>query len=188
VTEGPAATPQQAAAPLRNATAWAGRRPGVAVPAAAAAGAALLDALAAGGPLGVLLAAAGAALAAAIMMRHLGRVSGPRLAGDAAGAVAAVTAILGDLRPGPEPVTAADPDTTPVDWDPPCPEDEDDALPGHRADKMLITAAAVRRRAAEDGILHQLPQLLLVADDGAVAELLGRHGIGRTGRLAADSR
>jgi len=181
-------TAARRSAALRRAAAAAARRPRMTVPGAAAFGAAVLGALAAGGWPGVLLGAAGAAVAAAAAIRYLERDAGPSRspAGDTAGALAVVTAILGDLLPGPEQVSAADPLATAVDWDPPCPRDEQDALPGDRADKMLVTAAAVRARAVQAGLLHRIPQVLLVAEDGAVVELLGRGGLGRTGRISPE--
>jgi len=171
---------------FRQGAARLSRRPALAVPAAAAAGSAVLVALAGGGRDGFVLAAAGAAAAAAFMIRWLERFRAGEGIRDTATALDVVHAILSDLHPGPEPVTAADPETLVIDWDPACPQYEDEALPGHRADKMLVITAAVRVRAAQDGVLHRLPQLLLVGGDGAVVELFGRNGQGRTGRLGQD--
>jgi hypothetical protein len=163
--------------PAGRIAAWAARHPAVSVPAAAALGAAILTALSPTRPSGVLLAAAGAALAA---LAAMGRLSRPPQVKDVQSALRVVEAILDVLQPGPEHVTAVDPALARVEWDL---ADGDTGLAGERADKMLIVACAVRGRAARAGMLHRLPQLLLVATDGATAELLGRHGTGRTGIL-----
>jgi hypothetical protein len=94
--------------------------------------------------------------------------------------ITAAARILVMLRPGPEPVRFADPAATLVRWDTGGPRSRD--LDPARADKMRIICARFRRAASVQDILHQLPQLLLAASDGAVIELLG----GRTGIIAAD--
>jgi hypothetical protein len=100
------------------------------------------------------------------------------------GALRLAGEILAEMQPGPELVTAADPDTTAVRWDTgrlnPGAEQN---LPGYRADKMHIICGMVRDRARGIGVLHQLPQILLTADDGAVIELFGTYSCGRTGIL-----
>lgn len=80
-------------------------------------------------------------------------------------AVGIVTAALIKAEVGPEMVIAIDPAEAGVDWD---------ADPGAaRADKMREIRSAVRIRLREMDVMHKLPQLLLVADDGACAELYG---------------
>ena len=103
---------------------------------------------------------------------------------DMAEALELADAILASLRPGPELVSAADPDSTPVTWDSENWRDRDRNLDPARADKMRVICGRVRREAARMGVLHQLPQLLLAADDGAVVELFGDGGLGRTGITA----
>ncbi|MGH3160235.1 MAG: hypothetical protein ACRDNF_27185, partial [Streptosporangiaceae bacterium] len=100
---------------------------------------------------------------------------------DMAGSLAVAETILAGLRPGPENVRAADPAATAVRWDASGWRDPGRTLnlPESRADKMRHICHLVRREAVRGDVLHRLPQLLLVADDGAVIELFGD----RTGTL-----
>lgn len=93
-----------------------------------------------------------------------------------------IEAILAFLRPGPEQVTAACPGSTEVIWDIDDWRHRHTNLPGDRHDKMLAILRPVRRLIERFELLHQFPQVLLVADDGAAIELLGSGGHGRTGR------
>lgn len=73
---------------------------------------------------------------------------------------------------GPEPVSAVDPATASVNWDA--------ILAPARDDKMRVIRLAVRGCLRCAAVLHQLPQILLVADDGACIELFGGS---RTGTI-----
>ncbi len=82
-----------------------------------------------------------------------------------ADALKVVRGILAEVRPGPERITAADPAAVTADWDA--------ELTLARADKMDIIVGQVRLAARMLGVLHQLPQVLLIAPDGAAIELFG---------------
>jgi hypothetical protein len=92
-----------------------------------------------------------------------------------------VNGILAAIKPGPEKVAALDPESRIVRWDHPGPSGQPGNLPAARADKMMMICGLVRGRAQQLGVLHQLPQVILVADDGATIEILGLHGMGRIG-------
>jgi hypothetical protein len=208
----PGSTPSQEEQPeatslidvLATACHWIRWHPGATACGAAALTAAILTwnaaghrSLAAHAMLTLIAALTAAGIAAAIALRiHYagawpGGTSG-RQAAAAAGSRAAATPqdrndpvataarILVTLRPGPEPVRFADPARTLVRWDAGGPRTQD--LDPARADKMRIICGRFRRAALGHDILHQLPQLLLAAGDGAVIELLG----GRTGIIVAD--
>lgn len=98
---------------------------------------------------------------------------------DTAAAVKIVDDILALLRPAPEKVRAADPDTVEVLWEPKL-GDGIRAVPGHRAEKMRHLCALVMGQANRRGVLHQLPLILLVADDGVVMELSNGGRLGTT--------
>lgn len=104
---------------------------------------------------------------------------------DVAGALLIVEGILRDLRPGPEQITAADPDAFQVRWDRGDLRGRVADLPGARRDKMLAIHAVVRRAAVQLRLLHQLPQVLLMAEDGAVVEMFGEFRTGLVTGLAA---
>jgi hypothetical protein len=74
-------------------------------------------------------------------------------------AIALVNLEICGLEVGPEQVTAADPAQTPVDWD--------DRPAQARRLKMLDVRSVVRCKLP----LHQMPEVLLVAEDGAVTSL-----------------
>jgi hypothetical protein len=124
-------------------------------------------------------------MAAAQAAARLGLPPQPPRPQGVPGALRVVNVILAALDPGPEQVRAADPGSMPVRWDTSGWRDQDRNLPGHRADKMRHICGLVRGSARDLGVLHQLPQLLLVADDGAVIELFGGYGTGRTGTATA---
>jgi hypothetical protein len=134
---------------------------------------------------GLSRAATGPA-AESVRIRAAARPLGPAPPPDMAGALRIVQGILRDLQPGPERVTAVDPDVIQVRWDAGDPFGGAANLPGARHDKMLVILAMVRRVARHQlGVLHQLPQLYLVAEDGAVVELFGAGGLGRTGVITS---
>jgi hypothetical protein len=106
------------------------------------------------------------------MRGKLAGITRPAAATTAAAttAVMIVRKALAGLAPGPEHVTAADPAAVTVDWD---------ARPAAaRTDKMRIIWRDVRGSLRLAGVLRQLPQVLLIAGDGACIELFGS---GRTG-------
>lgn len=202
-----------ALADARAALYKARRRPVASTAAAAGVASAVISALAGAGGQGVLLAlliggGSGAVLAAAVRARiaygrnarHLqfprarpartrmfGEKNYPEPPSDLAAALKTVDGILAYLKPAPEKVHAADPATVRVLWDPDpaAISTRPGVLPGHRADKMRQLAGLVRTEAMNRGIMHQLPSaIILVADDGAVIELSGSLGFGRTGAVS----
>lgn len=78
-------------------------------------------------------------------------------------AVALVGTAIKALQVGPETVIAADPASATVDWDM-------YPVPARRS-KMFHVRAAVMSELA--GVIHQLPQVYLVAEDGVVVTLFG---------------
>jgi hypothetical protein len=87
-----------------------------------------------------------------------------------AAALGTVTAAIIEAEAGPERITAIDPAEASTDWE---------TLPDQaRADKMRQIWHAVRSELRELHVLHKLPQVLLVADDGACIELFGGHRTG----------
>lgn len=80
-------------------------------------------------------------------------------------AVGIVTAAILEVEAGPERIIAVDPAEAAVDWD--------TELDPARHDKMRQVWHAVRKELRALGVLHKLPQVLLVADDGACIEVFG---------------
>lgn len=78
-------------------------------------------------------------------------------------AVELVNEAIAALAVGPEQVIAVDPDEVTVDWD--------TWLCSARFSKASVVRNAVRGEV--HGYLHQMPQVLLVAGDGAVMGLFG---------------
>jgi hypothetical protein len=76
-----------------------------------------------------------------------------------------VTQALARVGPAPETVIAADPRTVTVDWD-----TSPDAA---RRDKMRVILNETRTWLSAVHVLARLPQVLLIADDGAAIELYG---------------
>lgn len=76
-------------------------------------------------------------------------------------AVALVSKAIGEAEPGPESYAATGPASVNVDWD--------YRLSSARASKLASVRSAVR----SDLPLHQMPQVLLVAEDGAVMGIFG---------------
>jgi orotate phosphoribosyltransferase-like protein len=76
-------------------------------------------------------------------------------------AVALTNAAIEELAVGPERVTAADPAQVRVDWDD-CPVQS-------RRMKMFHIRAALSSEMSR--YMHQMPEVLLVADDGVVTSL-----------------
>jgi hypothetical protein len=78
-------------------------------------------------------------------------------------AVALVNAAITKLEVGPELVTAMDPAQVDVDWD--------QRPSSARRGKMIAVASRVATELS--GIRHQMPEVLLVADDGTVIGFFG---------------
>lgn len=99
-------------------------------------------------------------------------------------AVEILNSLLGDLAPWPEKVTTAVPEPGDnVRWNTSRLNDPEN-LSDDRVGKMVAICSLVERRLRRAGIAHRMPQLWLVADDGAVIELLGRDTSGgRCGTL-----
>jgi hypothetical protein len=85
-----------------------------------------------------------------------------------------VSDALIEAAPAPEDITVANPASVPVDWD----AEIDPA----RRDKTQVIRHAVRGELRFSGVLHQLPQLLLIADGGACIELFGGLRTGTASR------
>lgn len=94
-------------------------------------------------------------------------------------AVELVKLAIRKVDPGPEAVTAVLPAGVIVDWGDPGSSGSQWVTPPRR-DKMQLIRAAVRARLDMAGVLVKLPQILLVADDGIVIELLGGARLGIT--------
>lgn len=85
-------------------------------------------------------------------------------------ALGTVTAAILAAEAGPELITAIDPADASTDWE---------TVPDQaRADKMRQVWHAVRAELRDLHVLHKLPQVLLVADDGACIELFGGYRTG----------
>lgn len=76
-----------------------------------------------------------------------------------------VAQALAKVRPAPEAVIAADPRTVTVDWDA--------CTDAARRDKMRVIRSETRIWLDAVHILARLPQVLLIAEDGAAIELYG---------------
>lgn len=91
---------------------------------------------------------------------------------DMAAALSHAEALLASIQPWPETVRAADPAVTEVRWDTGLARDGRDLDPA-RVHKMRIIRRRFIQEAVAVGVLHQMPQILLIADDGAVIRLFG---------------
>jgi hypothetical protein len=82
----------------------------------------------------------------------------------AAEAVTLVNGVIEELAVGPERVMAADPARVAVDWDA--------HVSGARYSKVMAVRTAIR--VEMNRYLHQMPQVLLVAEDGVVTAIFGQ--------------
>jgi hypothetical protein len=108
---------------------------------------------------------------------------------DMAAALSQAEALLASIQPWPETVRAADPAVTEVRWDTGRAHDGRDLDPA-RVTKMRIICRRFRQEAVAAGVLHQMPQILLIADDGAVIRLFGSawpDSTGVAGLIPAES-
>ena len=78
-------------------------------------------------------------------------------------AVEFVNEAISDLTVGPERVMAVDPEEVTVDWDA--------RMSSGRHSKAFAVRTAVRVEVQR--LLHQMPQVLLVAEDGMVCAIFG---------------
>lgn len=99
---------------------------------------------------------------------------------DMSAALRLAEVLLASIQPGPETIRAADPAATHVRWHTGKLRDEENPDPA-RVDKMRVICSRFRREAVVAGVLHQMPQILLVADDGTVIKLFSSSIIGDTG-------
>lgn len=101
---------------------------------------------------------------------------------DQAEALDTVNHLLAELDPRPETVTAVPPGTVPVRWDV-TPAQAVSArlnLDAARADQIRHIRYLTRHVLEATGILHHIPQMVLLASDGAAIELFGNSRTGRT--------